>query len=83
MGPFRDIDANTDHRKDLTVEIEAGILPTRRELPTTLCVNRGLTHNLLIRGRSRSRGDSLSAEAHCFKEFVRSPGPVVRNPTPP
>src|SRR5262245_37239044 len=44
-------------------KIAAGSVPEHRELPTTLCVNRGRSYNLLRRGRSRSRGSSLWSEA--------------------
>lgn len=85
MGALGDIDPDGDHAGDLLLQIGTGPIPALCERPTPLCVNRGTdrpAHNLLIRGRSRSRGSSLSYEAACLKEHPRSPGSVRRNPTP-
>jgi hypothetical protein len=60
---FGDVDTHGDHVRDLPTKIDAGPVPEHRELPTTSCVNRGRPHNLLMRGRSRSRGSSLWSEA--------------------
>src|SRR6266545_3141032 len=55
---FGDVNTDGDHRGDLPSMLEAGQVPDVRESSTALCVKRGglAPHNLLIRVRSRSRG---------------------------
>ena len=81
---FGDIDANGDHRRDLPSKLEAGRVPDVRESSTALCVNRGgpAPHNLLMRGRSRSRAAAFFPKPRCFKGDTRGPAPSEHNPTP-
>jgi hypothetical protein len=81
---FGDIDPNGDHCGDLPSRLEAGRVPDVRESSTALCVKRGglAPHNLLMRGRSRSRAAAFLTKPKRFKEGRAAPAPSEHNPTP-